>query len=591
MRSSSLLNFAWLAGALLASGCTVITSLDGWTFGDEDPGQTDGGAMDASQADAGPACTADLTDCSGECIDLDSSSEHCGACMNACPTPPNTVALCTAGTCGWECAAGFADCNGEPADGCEIDTANDPLHCGACESSCVNDLASLSCREGTCRPRLLWARAFRGTGTAVVTGVALDSEGNIYVSGHFDEFINLGGADLVHLGSGDVFVASYTATGEHRWSRSGGGPSWDSPNAIAFDESVAPPRVHVAGSFQGTATFDDSTTLTSQNGSSDIFIVSFDAGDGSHIGSRSWGGPGRDEAKGLTADSTGSIYVTGLFSGERIDFGGRDFNLSSAGDTDIFVASYPWNYAMGADARWAIRFGSTGPDEGRGIALDGSTNVLVSGSFSGSLSIAGHPLDGPGEFIASFSSTRLVRWARKIGDGDIYAEAIAADPGGNIYVAGNFSGSANFGGAVLESMGDHADVFLASYSGGHDAGGTHRWSRRAGGSDYDEALGIAVDHNGSVYSTGTFYLDGDFGGGTFMNEGNAAFVTVHEGGGGGHRASFAIGGPDSYAWGAALAAREGRFCIGGRFSGRVRVGDQTLMGVGDYDAFIACFEP
>lgn len=55
MRSSSLLNFAWLAGALLASGCTVITSLDGWTFGDEDPGQTDGGAMDASQADAGPA--------------------------------------------------------------------------------------------------------------------------------------------------------------------------------------------------------------------------------------------------------------------------------------------------------------------------------------------------------------------------------------------------------------------------------------------------------------------------------------------------------------------------------------------------------
>lgn len=42
MRSSSLITFTWLAGALLAaSGCSVITSLADWTFGDDDPGQMD----------------------------------------------------------------------------------------------------------------------------------------------------------------------------------------------------------------------------------------------------------------------------------------------------------------------------------------------------------------------------------------------------------------------------------------------------------------------------------------------------------------------------------------------------------------------
>jgi hypothetical protein len=51
------------------------------------------------------------------------------------------------------CEAGTADCNGEPSDGCEIDTTSDPSHCGGCDEVCgiVPD-ASPSCVDSTCVP-------------------------------------------------------------------------------------------------------------------------------------------------------------------------------------------------------------------------------------------------------------------------------------------------------------------------------------------------------------------------------------------------------------------------------------------------------
>src|SRR5690606_3251081 len=206
------------------------------------------------EEDAGPDCAAGLTECGGECVDLDSSSEHCGECGSACPTPPNTVALCSAGSCSFECAAGFDDCNGEPEDGCEIEIASDPLNCGGCALACET---ALSCREGTCRPRPLWARAL---GRTEIWGIALDPEGNVYVTGNFSGTINLGGDDLVSAGDSDIFVASYTADGAHRWSLAGGGPSYKAPTGIAFDRAG---KVHVTGYFDGSVSFDGSTILTS----------------------------------------------------------------------------------------------------------------------------------------------------------------------------------------------------------------------------------------------------------------------------------------------------------------------------------------
>jgi hypothetical protein len=67
---------------------------------------------------------------------------HCGACGRACAGGPNATGVCLSGTCGIECAAGFADCDGNAANGCEVDTM-------ACvpTSSC----AAVACEPGTDR--------------------------------------------------------------------------------------------------------------------------------------------------------------------------------------------------------------------------------------------------------------------------------------------------------------------------------------------------------------------------------------------------------------------------------------------------------
>jgi hypothetical protein len=88
----------------------------------------------------GNGCEADLT-----------TSASCGSCMNNCTTLANVAsATCTAGTCGKiMCRPGFADCNGNPADGCER-SLNSLTDCGACDRACAPAHAQSQCTNGTC---------------------------------------------------------------------------------------------------------------------------------------------------------------------------------------------------------------------------------------------------------------------------------------------------------------------------------------------------------------------------------------------------------------------------------------------------------
>jgi hypothetical protein len=90
-----------------------------------------------------------------------------------------------------------------------------------------------------------------------------------------------------------------------------------------------------------------------------------------------------------------------------------------------------------------------------------------------------------------------------------FARSIAVDAAGNSYVAGTFVGTADFdpgpGVANLTSAGQ-ADVFIVKL----DAGGGLVWARRVGGTDLDQAEGIAVDGGGNVYVVGRFEGTSDF---------------------------------------------------------------------------------
>lgn len=603
MRTLSLNTFLLvLVAGSVASGCSIITNLDGWAFGEEDAGRTDTGRMDAGPMDAGPDCASGLTECSGECVNLDSSAGHCGACGSACPTPPNTISLCSAASCDWECAGGFGDCNGDPGDGCEAELTSDPLNCGTCTMACES---RFFCQEGGCLPMLPWVRAFGNTdatGRAEMKGIAIDPEGNIYITGSFLGILSFGGATLeshknadgVH--TRDVFVGSFTASGEHRWSRSGGGAADAFGTAIALDGSGSAPKVHVTGYFSERVRFDQHPSRTDpasggplvSDGSDDIFIASFDAADGSHLGSRGWGGSEGDRALGIAVDPSGNIYVTGNFAGSYSNFGGRI--LSSAGSSDIFVASYSPGYAITSNARWAERFGSVGWEAGQAIRVDSSGKVYVTGAFEGQVSFGESTLTSAGGldvFVARLNSSGAHDWSIRGGAAahDV-GRGIALDAEGNIYISGSFMGTASFGGDPQESSGSF-DMFLASY----DASGGHRWSERAGGPSDDQGFAIAGSPNGEVYSTGHFDQTADFADVTLASGGQAAFVATNGAADGVHLGAFAIGGPDGTAQGYSIAAGAGLVCVAANFTGSIAVGEETLIATGAVDGFVACFEP
>ncbi len=81
------------------------------------------------------ACPGLRTTCAGACIDPQTNPAHCGGCNAPCATRPNAVATCVAGGCGSTCTAGFADCDGIAANGCES-TASDATNCGTCGNVC-----------------------------------------------------------------------------------------------------------------------------------------------------------------------------------------------------------------------------------------------------------------------------------------------------------------------------------------------------------------------------------------------------------------------------------------------------------------------
>ncbi len=100
-----------------------------------------------------PSCVASCPPgselCGSSCVDVTTSVLHCTACDTPCPVPEHSTPRCDNG-CGFTCMDGFADCNGDAADGCEIDTSTDVDHCGGCGVQCEGMDATWTCASGTC---------------------------------------------------------------------------------------------------------------------------------------------------------------------------------------------------------------------------------------------------------------------------------------------------------------------------------------------------------------------------------------------------------------------------------------------------------
>src|SRR6185369_11668200 len=86
-------------------------------------------------------CAAGLADCNGMPGDgceanLTNDPANCGGCNNVCSLP-NASSTCASSQCMiGSCNVSYADCNGMPIDGCEVNTSSDNSNCGSCGHVC-----------------------------------------------------------------------------------------------------------------------------------------------------------------------------------------------------------------------------------------------------------------------------------------------------------------------------------------------------------------------------------------------------------------------------------------------------------------------
>jgi hypothetical protein len=237
---------------------------------------------------------------------------------------------------------------------------------------------------------------------------------------------------------------------------------------------------------------------------------------------------------------------------------------------------------------WSDDFGV---GEGRSVAIDGSGDVIVTGWFSGTSDFGGVPLTSMGDqdiFVAKFSAEGTPIWSHRYGDAMSQSgSAVAVDSAGNVVLAGSFAGAVNFGSAELASAGG-ADVFLAKF----DAAGNEEWSKRFGDALDEEVTGMAVDGAGYILLTGRFKGMVDFGGGPLAEVcaglGDLFIVKFDPQGTHQWSKSFCLSG-DARA--ASIAAdSKGNVLLTGHFDGSITFGGDTLVSDGR-DAFAVKLMP
>lgn len=95
------------------------------------------------------ACPPGLTACGGDCLDLMTDAQNCSGCGQAC-TLSHASSICAGGSCAvGACDADWADCDGDPSNGCETDLTT-TSNCGACGANCDLQHASSTCSGGNC---------------------------------------------------------------------------------------------------------------------------------------------------------------------------------------------------------------------------------------------------------------------------------------------------------------------------------------------------------------------------------------------------------------------------------------------------------
>ncbi|MDJ0366447.1 T9SS type A sorting domain-containing protein [Hymenobacter sp. H14-R3] len=424
------------------------------------------------------------------------------------------------------------------------------------------------------------------TGSAYANATATDAAGNVYVAGQFSGTVNLGSFSFTSSVGNNGFVAKWSpATRSFSWAKQLGG--------AVSGVAVVGGSVYAVGYFLGAAVFGNAT-LTSV-GDYDMFVAKLvDAGGSSTIAwAKQAGGAGSDQARAVAATSTG-VYVAGTFA-QTAAFGTN--TLTTGGSSNGFVTKVTDSGSTGVFT-WTQQVASSGITGVAGLAAVGSAVYLVGrieqAATFGNITLATNgSLPAYVAKLLDAGATSSFGWVQApvSTTSSMYAGSVAV-VGSNVYLSGDFTGTATFGTQALTSAGQR-DAFVAKLT---DVGGMGNfvWAQRAGGPSDDLGSRVAVAGS-NVYVASVFTGTASFGSTSLTSFGggdvyvtcltdagsSAIFTWTQQAGGAGNDSSYG------------LALSGTMPVVVGSFNATANFGNQAITSTGLYseNAFLALLGP
>ena len=362
--------------------------------------------------------------------------------------------------------------------------------------------------EGTA---LVYSTYMGGIGNEYGFGIAVDSQGNAYLTGQVDPgFPTTPSAFQPTASTYNASATKLNAAGNALvYSTFLGGSGSALGTSIAVDSNG---NAYVTGPTGAGFPITPGAYQSTSGGNIDAFITKVNPTGSDLVYSTYLGGSNREDGQGIAVDNNGNAYVTGLtYSTNFPTYPITNPQLSifqraiGGGQYDAFVTKFNTDGVLG----YSSYLGGRGDDKGIAIAVDSAGNAYVVGITTSTNFPTVNPIQianagGANDaFVSKVNpgGTALTYSTYLGGSGDDLGYRIAVDSGNNAYVTGETT-STNFPtkNAIQSVSGGGKDAFVTSLN---SSGSALIDSTYFGGSGDDIGQGIAVDTSGAVYVAGS----------------------------------------------------------------------------------------
>lgn len=515
-----------------------------------------------------------------------------------CCTPPSS-ATCYDGKAGTE---GVGNCKGGTKTCSETYGSYGPCMSEvtpAAKDDCYT-LGDEDCDGNACSDPV-WDLVFNDSNGEAVTGVAIDSQGDVYIAGTFNYYLGVDGQMFpdANPSTGDsqfyLVKLSHQAPHHMLWHKLLGVDMNDGGvMRVAIDKDD---NVILAGDLRTTIDFGKGP-LTTSGGSA--YLAKYDS-QGNCLWAELIGGTSSSTANAsgiaLAVDSTGGILLGGSWYGGTLDLGATMLTATKNGAGYGFVAGF------GPDGKntWGVSLsdGSATPPANSYVSVSAvavsptdPTAIYVAGTFNSKLQLGSNSYLCVGVsdiFLAQLDGAGTAGWNAAWGSSQLDAlTSLAVSAAGNVAVAGTYGGKITVGTTTLTPMAGASDGFAAVF----DGTGAPLWAKGFGGASKATSAFVAFDKAGNCFLTGAGTGDVDLGAGVLTNTGvtNVFLGKLDDKGAVLWNKLFGSAQAGLLGGGLALDPSTGNVAIAGQLGGTGSISFGLSPITGNYNAYFAEFQ-